>query len=73
MSYFIFRHTDYNAQFMRDSRLVYTFNYGSEAVFTESDIPFIEGLRHNSTFSRVGIRGSLKFDQVSKKMELEIT
>ena len=67
MFYFIFRHTDNNAQFMRDGRLVYTFNCGSGAVITESDMPFIEGLQHNSTFSRVGICGSLKVDQVSKK------
>ena len=68
ISYFIIRYTDYNALFMRDGRLVYAFNCASGAVFTESDMPFNEGLWHNSTFSRDRNRGSLKVDQVSKKI-----
>ena len=67
MAKFTFRHTDYIALFMRDGRLVYAFNCGSGAVFAESEMPFNDGLWHNATFSRVGNRGSLKVDQVSKK------
>merc|ERR1712242_101629 len=62
------RHTDYIALFMRDGRLVYAFNCGSGAVFAESETPFNDGLWHNATFSRVGNRGSLKVDQVCKKI-----
>ena len=56
------RNVDFIALFIKDGKLVYGFNCGSGAAFTQSEDAYNDGQWHKAVFSRVGSEGNLKVD-----------
>ena len=59
---------DFVALFIKNHKLVYSFNCGSGASFLETDFKVTDGNWHSVEFSRTGRQGKLVFDSIEVKV-----
>merc|ERR1719210_933533 len=59
---------DFVALFIKNHKLVYSFNCGSGASFLETDFKVTDGNWHSVEFSRTGRHGKLVFDSIEVKV-----